>query len=148
MQFDHPKNNPKRTYSALSVALAGLLILPFCPVALAANAESAKPLVSVNASKPVKPSMSELIKASASTDWRPLNPENTLYMEFEKGRVVIELAPDFAPQHASNIKALVREGYFDGLAVIRSQDNYVAQWGAPEEDDEKGQAGAKKLSLS
>ncbi|HLB83607.1 MAG TPA: peptidylprolyl isomerase, partial [Steroidobacteraceae bacterium] len=31
-----------------------------------------------------------------------------------------------------NIKTLVREGYFDGLAVIRSQDNFVVQWGDAE----------------
>jgi hypothetical protein len=40
--------------------------------------------------------MPELIKASSAADWRALNPENTLYLELEKGRVVIELAPDFA----------------------------------------------------
>lgn len=87
---------------------------------------------------PVKPAMTmpELIKASAPADWRALNPENTLYLELEKGRVVIELAPDFAPQHAANIKTLVREGYFDGLAIVRSQENYVVQWADPDEKRE------------
>ena len=87
---------------------------------------------------PVKPAMTmpELIKASAPADWRVLNPENTLYLELEKGRVVIELAPDFAPQHAANIKTLVREGYFDGLAIVRSQENYVVQWADPDEKRE------------
>jgi peptidylprolyl isomerase len=42
--------------------------------------------------------------------------------------VVLELAPDFAPQHVENIKSFVRGGYFDGGAVNRSQDNYVVQW--------------------
>jgi peptidylprolyl isomerase len=58
-------------------------------------------------------------------------PENTIYLELEKGRVVIELAPEFAPKHVANVKALVREGYFDGLAILRAQDNYVVQWGDP-----------------
>jgi hypothetical protein len=80
--------------------------------------------------------MPELIKASSPADWRALNPENTLYLELEKGRVVIELAPDFAPQHAANIKALIREGYFDGLAIVRSQENYVVQWADPDEKRE------------
>ena len=44
-------------------------------------------------------------------------------------RVVIELAPQFAPSHVANILALVREQYFDGLAIMRVQDNYVVQWG-------------------
>jgi peptidylprolyl isomerase len=50
-------------------------------------------------------------------------------MELDSGRVVMELAPEFAPRHVANILALVREGYFDGLAFMRSQENYVVQWG-------------------
>ena len=77
--------------------------------------------------------MADVIAASKPSDWRTLDPENTLYMEIPSGRVVIELAPQFAPQHAANVRALVREGFFDGLAIIRSQDNYVVQWGDPED---------------
>lgn len=80
-----------------------------------------------------KASLADLIKTSNATDWRTLNPDATLYLELEKGRVVIELAPEMAPQNVANIKALVREGYFDGLAIIRSQDNYVVQWGDADE---------------
>ena len=50
-------------------------------------------------------------------------------MELPAGRVIIELAPRFAPQHVANIKQLVAEKFFDGLAVVRVQDNFVAQWG-------------------
>ncbi len=78
------------------------------------------------------PGMTQVLAASKASDWRPLDPENTLYMELPAGRVVIELAPAFAPLHVRNIKKLVKAGYFDGLAVIREQDNYVAQWGDPE----------------
>lgn len=85
--------------------------------------------------KKIKPAMADVIKASSAADWRALIPENTLYLELEKGRVVIELAPDFAPKHAVNIRALVREGYYDGLAIVRSQDNYVAQWADPEDEN-------------
>lgn len=92
-------------------------------------------VVAKDASKKNKPAMADIIKASAAADWRALNPENTLYLELEKGRVVMELAPDFAPQHAVNIRALVREGYFDGLAIVRSQDNFVAQWADPEDEN-------------
>jgi peptidylprolyl isomerase len=76
--------------------------------------------------------MPEVIAASSPSDWRPLDPENTLYVELAAGRVVIELAPAFAPLHVANIKKLARAGYFNGLSVIREQDNYVAQWGDPE----------------
>ena len=81
----------------------------------------------------IKPrSISDVIAASKSTDWRALDPQNTLYVELASGRVVIELAPAFAPKHVANIKALVQEHYFDGLAIYRAQDNYVVEWGDAE----------------
>ncbi len=83
-----------------------------------------------------KLNLGDIVKNSSAADWRPLDPDNTLYLNLEKGRVVIELAPNFAPNHAKNIKALVRDGYFDGLAIVRSQENYVAQWADPDEKRE------------
>ncbi len=76
--------------------------------------------------------MPEVLAASTPADWRPLDPENTLYVELPRGRVVIELAPGFAPLHVANIKTLARARYFDALGIIRVQDNYVAQWGDPD----------------
>ena len=63
--------------------------------------------------------------------WRTLNPGNVLIMQLASGNVVFELAPQFAPNHVENIKLLVVDGYFDGTSIIRSQENYVAQWGDP-----------------
>jgi len=81
----------------------------------------------------IKPSsMSDVIAASKASDWRALDPQNTLYVELATGRVIIELAPAFAPKHVANIKALVHEHYFDGLAIYRAQDNYVVEWGDAE----------------
>ena len=76
-------------------------------------------------------SMGEIIEQSSNSDWRPLNPDNTMYMELPSGRVIIELAPGFAPNHVENIKNLIKEKYWDGLAIVRSQDNYVVQWADP-----------------
>src|ERR1043166_1371517 len=92
-------------------------------------------LGTAGAAEPVKrksPTMAELLAASQPGDWRTLDPENTLYLEFAPGRVVIELAPRFAPRHIANVKALAREHYYDGLAIVRVQDNYVVQWADPE----------------
>jgi peptidylprolyl isomerase len=83
---------------------------------------------------PHKPSVADVVKASKPGDWRPLDPENTLYMELPAGRVVMELAPNFAPKTAANIRALVRERYFDGLWIMRAQDGFVVQWGDPDEE--------------
>ncbi len=80
--------------------------------------------------------MAEVLAASSPSDWRVLDPENTVYLDLAEGRVVIELAPAFAPNHAANVRALAREGNFDGLAILRSQENYVVQWGDPDADDE------------
>ena len=74
----------------------------------------------------------QILAASSASDWRPLDPRNTLYMELPAGRVIIELAPLFAPHHAANLQALAREGYFDGLWIMRAQDDYVVQWGDPD----------------
>lgn len=74
-------------------------------------------------------SSAALIEALPNSAWRRLSANNTIVMNLPSGEVIIELAPDFAPQHSANIKTLVKEKYFDGTAVIRSQDNYVAQWG-------------------
>jgi peptidylprolyl isomerase len=71
----------------------------------------------------------EALAAASPSDWRPLDPQNTLYLDLPAGRVIIELAPVFAPNHVANVTALAREGYFDGLAFMRSQDDYVVQWG-------------------
>jgi cyclophilin family peptidyl-prolyl cis-trans isomerase len=90
-----------------------------------------------------KPTLADVIKGSKSSDWRSLDPNNTMYMELPAGRVVIEMAPAFAPLHVDNIRTLVREQYFDGLAVIRSQDNWVTQWGDPDEKNPRPMKTAK-----
>lgn len=106
------------------------LLLPAFAIALWAGEVA-------SAAEPPKrngPTMAEVLVASKPADWRPLDPENTLYVEFAPGRVVIELAPTFAPRHVANVKALAREHYYDGLAIIRVQDNYVVQWADPNAD--------------
>lgn len=101
------------------------------------------------APEPPRPTSAEVLERSQPGDWRPLAAEDTLYLELDAGRVVIELAPAFAPNHAANIRQLARQGYFDGLFIIRSQDNYVVQWGDPEEDPAKQRPlGAARASLA
>ncbi len=84
--------------------------------------------------------MAEVLAAAGPADWRPLEPAHTLYLELDAGRVVIELAPRFAPEHVRNLRTLAGQGYFDGLAVIRSQDNFVVQWGDAEGKRPLGEA--------
>lgn len=103
--------------------------------ALCLAAMLAAPLVSAE-QKPNKGlTMQQVLDQSKPTEWRPLDAQNTLYMELPGGRVVIELAAAFAPLHAENIRKLVAQKYFDGLAILRVQDNFVTQWGDPEAED-------------
>ncbi len=80
----------------------------------------------------------------ATASWRALDLDRVIVMQLPTGRVVIELAPQFAPNHVENILLMTREGYFDGTAVIRSQENYVAQWG----DTASDEASAKPLGTA
>ncbi|HEY0682704.1 MAG TPA: peptidylprolyl isomerase [Steroidobacter sp.] len=84
--------------------------------------------------------MADVLAASKPSDWRPVDPENTLYMDLAAGRIVIELQPEFAPKHAANLRALTRAKYFDGLAITRSQDNFVVQWGEANAQKSFGEA--------
>ena len=88
---------------------------------------AAGPAVEASAAKLL--TSAELLESAQPSDWRRPDPADTLYLELPSGRVIIELAPRFAPVHVANIKALVRAKFFDGLPVGRVQDNYVAQWG-------------------
>jgi peptidylprolyl isomerase len=57
--------------------------------------------------------------------------ENTLYMDVPKGRVVIEMRPDLAPNHVAQIKELTRKGFYDGVPFHRVIDGFMAQTGDP-----------------
>jgi peptidylprolyl isomerase len=105
------------------------------PAAVLSLVLVALPLAAAEA-PPAGPTMAQVIEQSKASDWRPLEPENTLYLELDAGRVVIELAPQFAPRHVANIRTLARGGYWDGLAILRSQETYVVQWGDPQGEDE------------
>lgn len=57
--------------------------------------------------------------------------ENTIYMDVEGGRVVMELRPDLAPLHVERIKTLTRQGFYDGIVFHRVIDGFMAQVGDP-----------------
>ena len=80
-------------------------------------------------------SAQQILDASPASDWRTPDPANTLYMELDAGRVVIELAPGFAPEHVANIRTLSGAGFWDDTRIYRVQDNFVAQFGDADADD-------------
>ncbi|WP_372013012.1 peptidylprolyl isomerase [Pseudoxanthomonas sp. 10H] len=80
-------------------------------------------------------SMQQILDASPAADWRVPAAADTLYLELDAGRVVIELAPGFAPRHVDNIRTLARGGFWNGTSIYRVQDNFVAQFGDADADD-------------
>ena len=84
--------------------------------------------------KPKTPS--EIVAEAPASAWRDINADNLVVMDLRNGaRVVIQLAPEFAPVHVANIRALAKGGWWSGAAIYRVQDNYVVQWGKNESDD-------------
>ena len=102
-------------------------VLLACAIAVISSPLAAQP--------PKYRSAQEIIDAAPADAWRALDPANTLYLELEAGRVIIELAPQFAPQHVANIRTLAQEHFWDGLSIYRSQDNFVVQFGDPDSDN-------------
>jgi peptidylprolyl isomerase len=101
-------------------ATALLALLAGC----AATPQSWRP-VPVAATEP-----GDVLAASTAADWRPVDPENLMVMDLaDGGRVIIELAPDFAPVHVANVRRFARAGWWNAATIYRVQENYVAQWG-------------------
>ncbi len=81
------------------------------------------------------PTLAQILTESKAWEWRRADPQDLLVMRLPSGRVVMELDPVYAPLHVANIRTLVRDRYFDGLAIVRVQDGFVAQWDDPQGDD-------------
>ncbi len=67
--------------------------------------------------------------APSASDWRSLDPENTLVIDTTKGRVVVEMRPEIAPLAVARIKALTRRRYYDEALFYRVIKGYMAQTG-------------------
>jgi peptidylprolyl isomerase len=89
----------------------------------------------IGAAPPAKMTPNDIVAKSPASAWKTIPADDLLVMDLANGgRVVIQLAPAFAPVHVANIKALARSGYWNGATIYRLQDNYVAQWGLNDSD--------------
>src|SRR3954454_18470730 len=85
------------------------------------------------AKKPLTPN--DIVAQAPASAWKEIPADDLLVMDVKGGgRVVVQLAPEFAPVHVANVRALARGNYWDGATIYRVQDNYVAQWGLNESD--------------
>src|SRR6478736_10386332 len=80
----------------------------------------------------------DAVKAAPASDWIEIPADDLMVMDLAGGkRVVIQLAPMFAPVHVANVRAMARSGYWGKATIYRVVDNWVTQWGL-NEDPEKG----------
>jgi peptidylprolyl isomerase len=87
-------------------------------------------LLSLVAAAPAPVTPSNIVASAAPAAWRSISPDDLLVIDLKnRRRVIIQLAPRFAPVHVANIRTLARSGWWDGATVYRVQDNYVVQWG-------------------
>lgn len=111
-------------------------------IALAA-ALLAAPAAAQDAAPAAAPSPGEIVAQAAPSEWVAIPPEDLLVMTLAPGsdgterKVVIQLIPPpFSQPWVENIRTLAKAHWWDGLAIVRVQDNYVVQWGDPEAEDE------------
>src|SRR5262249_21259228 len=57
------------------------------------------------------------------------DPQNTIVIDTNKGRIVMKLRPDLAPKHAERIKQLARDKYYDNVPFHRVIAGFMAQTG-------------------
>ena len=88
------------------------------------------------------PSPNEIVDAAPASDWVTIPPRDLLVMTLAPAadgsarKVVIQLMPaPFSQGWVDNIRTLARDHWYDGIAVVRVQDNYVVQWGDPNGED-------------
>ncbi|HYD45006.1 MAG TPA: peptidylprolyl isomerase [Phenylobacterium sp.] len=81
----------------------------------------------------------------AASDWRTPDPQNVLVIDTNKGRVVVEMIPEAAPNHVARLRELTRAGLYDGRKFFRVIDQFMAQTGDPQDN---GQGGSDKPDLA
>src|SRR3979409_859097 len=67
-----------------------------------------------------------------------LDKAHAIVIDTTKGRIVIKLRTDLAPQHAERIKQLAREGYYNNVPFHRVMDGFMAQTGDGQKFDGTG----------
>lgn len=88
------------------------------------------------------PSPAEIVAKAPKADWHAIDRNDLLVLDLapdargKPRRVVIQLLPPpFSQGWVGNIRKLAAAHWWDGLAVVRVQDNYVTQWGDPDGED-------------
>ncbi len=69
------------------------------------------------------------LSSGAVTGASAADADNTMILKLKDGDVAIQLRPDLAPKHVAQIKKLVRDGAYNGVAFHRVIPGFMAQTG-------------------
>lgn len=122
-------------FKVLSAVLAGLVLLG-CSAQEAVEPDAVT-TADVEASAQQDAALMDALTPdfTGQPDWRAVDPEDLLLIDTRHGQIAIELADQFAPNHAARMRQAARDGFFDGLSFYRVIDGFVAQGGRGEDED-------------
>ena len=72
---------------------------------------------------------------SGEIQWRQLELQNTILMTLPQGKVVVELTPQFSPNHVARFKTLAQEDFYQNTSFYRVIEGFVAQAGPKDGSD-------------
>jgi len=125
--------------AALAVALAA-------PAASLAQRPRAKaPPAAARAATPSAPPAPVKPGPPAASDWRTPDPQNVLVIDTNKGRIIVEMTPEVAPNHVARVRELAHDKFYDRQTFFRVIENFMAQTGDPENS---GMGGSVKPDLA
>jgi peptidylprolyl isomerase len=84
------------------------------------------------------PALAAAPSKPSDADWRRPAPDTIMVIDTNKGRVLVELVPEVAPNHVARLQELTRAGVYDGRTFFRVIDRFMAQTGDPTNTGEGG----------
>ena len=84
------------------------------------------------------PALAQQTESPDPANWRRVDPARMFILDTSKGRIIIETAPEFAPNHVARFSLFARTGFFDGIKFHRVIDDFMVQGGDPRGDGSGG----------
>jgi len=116
---------------------ASLAALSAAALAVPVTAAPAKPAA---AAPPAPPAPGK----PTAADWRTPSPDDILVIDTNKGRIIVEMVPEVAPEFTGRMRELATEHFFDGQTFFRVINDFMDQTGDPEN---RGTGGSSKPNV-
>jgi peptidylprolyl isomerase len=105
--------------------LVAVLVAPCLIGAVGVAPVAAKPKPKPAAAGPAA------LPTPSAADWRTPDPQNVLVIDTNKGRIIVEMYPQIAPNHVVQVRALAHDKFYDGQSFFRVVDGFMDQTGDP-----------------